>query len=222
MSSQATRRDDVEEPRTFYLRVDIPTDPIFNAFATAEIVWAEVSRLVAALREGFLPELDLGPPIEAGMEEDWASSRAGYHFKVAKAVPRQRLPSQLLFVFDMARPEMPSSWAQARSALLTCAYAPKYDEGWDVEEVAVGMDGRPISAESRANCTVHADGRLLEWGRSSLAWRQRDWLFSVPLLAVDGIEALRREVLDPIRGLLMSDRPVKEIFGERSAIRFLT
>ncbi|TFF27383.1 hypothetical protein E3C22_02690 [Jiella endophytica] len=195
------------------------SDPIFNAFATAEIVWAEIDRLVAALPSGFSPDLTLGASTEENLGDDWAYSRTGYHFKIHKLVGRQRLPSQLLFVFDLARPEIPSSWAHARRAFLTCAYAPKFDTGWEVDEVAIGMDGRPISEESRG-CTRHADGRLLEWENADKPWLNRTWFFTVPLMAIDGHDALRKEVVDPIKNLLLHNQSPDDVLSGGSAIRY--
>lgn len=194
-------------------------DPIFNAFATAEIVLAEISRLVIALPGGFSPDLTLEYWKVAHSDGDGPNSRTSYHFKVSKVIKRQRSPRQLLFVFDLARPEIPSSWVHARRAFLTCAYAPNFDYGWEVEHVVIGMDGRPISEESR-DCTSHADGRLLEWENSDQPWPQRSWFFSVPLMAIDGHDALRKEVVDPIKNLLLHNQSPDDVLSGGSSIRY--
>ena len=69
-------------------------DPIFNAVASTEIIWAEIYRLVATLPDAFSPDLVLRDWTEEGLEDDWAGQRTGFHFEAANAVKGQRLPSQ--------------------------------------------------------------------------------------------------------------------------------
>ncbi|UVI38804.1 hypothetical protein [Qipengyuania spongiae] len=195
-------------------------DPIFNAVASTEIIWAEIYRLVATLPDAFSPDLVLCDWTEEGLEDDWAGRRTGFHFEVTKAVKGQRLPSQLLFVFDLARPESPTSWPQARKAILTCAYEPKFGDRWGVDQVVIGMDGQLISKDSRDNCTQLANGRLIVWDQNELPWHQQAWFFSVLLRDIQNREALLKEVVSPIKGLLLSDLPVESVFDQTSAIRF--
>ena len=195
-------------------------DAIFNAYAAAEAVGAEIDRLVTTLPEAFTPQLSLQRVDLESVDNDWVNSRLGYHFELRGAVARQRLPGQLLLAFDLYRPHERSEWPHARASLLTCAYAPKLEDGWDLDDVLIGMDGRLLSSETFLGCSQHADRRLLEWGRGMTDWNRRAWLFTVPLLAIGGHEALQRELVNPILDLLLSNVTPEQALEETCAVRF--
>jgi hypothetical protein len=198
----------------------VTADSIFNAYAAAEQVGAEIDRLITAIPEAFAPGLSLVQDGFVSIEDDWTASRLGYHFELRGAVPRQRLAGQLLLAFDLCRPEARSDWPHGRKSLLTCAYAPRYDLGWELEEVIIGMDGRPLSLETSTMCDLQAGGRLLEWRDGADDWNRRAWLFTLPLLAVNGHEALHREIVAPTLTMLLSNTSPDEALCATSAVSF--
>lgn len=193
-------------------------DTIFAAFHTVEAVWSEIDRLSDAVIDAFAPDLTI---TYDQIETDVVSpnSRYGYHYQVAGVAPRQRSPGQLLLAFDLARPEAQSAWAMSHTALLTVAYAPNYADGWTLPNVLLGMDGRPAPAIAAA-CSSYFDGRLLWWNDTAQSWARSSWLFSVPLLAIDGPTAARREIVAPVLTLLRATDDSIEPFAGTAAVTF--
>lgn len=190
--------------------------PIFNAFGAVESVWTEISTLVEEVPAAFAPNFVVTRKAKAekAVGDDWSCSRTGYSFEVTGAVERQRKPSQFLLMFDLWRPPIASSWLAGQEALLTFAYAPRLDEGWDASQVAIGMDGLLLDQESRDACRLEAGDRLLEWPEEEGSWDRRAWLFSVPLMRLDGPAAFLREVVTPVTSIIKGKAaPATELQG---------
>ncbi len=84
------------------------------------------------------------------------------------------------------------------------------------------MDGRLIDDEARTACVAHAGGRLLEWQGGGESWSRREWLFSVPLLRLDGHVAVTREIVAPAVALLKNDKDPTSALEGCGAIAFAT
>lgn len=196
-------------------------DAIFNAYMAAETVGDEINRLVMAVPDAFAPQLRLSLKMDEGLDGDWNAAHLGYHFLIKGAVPRQRVAGQLLLAFDLCRPEESSTWPYGRSALLTCAYAPRYEaEGWSLTDILIGMDGRLTAKETAERFRRHADARLLEWESRAEDWNRRSWLYTVPLLKIDDRGALQREIVKPVVALLCEGKAPETALEGTAAARF--
>ena len=49
-------------------------------------------------------------------------------------------------------------------------------------------------------------------------WIQSSWFFAVPLVAIDCYEALREQVTEPLRELLMENRVPEDVFRGKLAV----
>lgn len=196
-------------------------DSIFNAFAVTDALWKEAYRLIEAVPDAFsCLQAEISWKSEDTDRADHVCGRTGFHFEVRRLIPRQREPSQFLLVFDLLRAEFPTDWPHARDALLTFAYSPRYSRGWEVAHLAMRMDGTLLCDEARSSCVSHAGDRLLEWRGNKVRWCDRDWLFSVPLLKVDGHAAFSRNFVDPVRAILREDASPELVLLNTAAIKF--
>ena len=86
----------------------------------------------------------------------------------------------------------------------------------------VGGDGRLSDPYASKVCVPHADGRLLEWEADAKTWHERAWLFSIPLIWINGPGAFQREIVEPIIALLTREAEPEKAMQETHAVRFCT
>jgi hypothetical protein len=186
------------------------TCPIFTATSVASRTYSEVSRLSAALQDIVLQSYDLeeGEDLSDEDELGWLTRSYSVELLLRGVVPRRRLPSQLIFRFDMFRdiPAIPS-WPHASEALLIVAYAPIQDSGWNLDELSIDASG--CFPEHKENLVSQLDGRILQWDDDygDTPWNRRDWIFGVPLKNLTGLDAVRKEVTGPLLTLLSGGSP---------------
>ncbi|RKK04683.1 hypothetical protein EBE87_23085 [Pseudoroseomonas wenyumeiae] len=195
--------------------------PIFHIYSGAEAVADEIKRLVAEIPQAFA-QYDLklfDRSYEKATAQTYVTQEA-YSFKVTGPISRQRNPRQLIFAFDLWRPAGAESWPHAQDALLTVAYEPRASQPWELSHMVVGKDGRLTDPDALENCVSFADGRLLEWVNGPKIWHERAWLFSVPLMRINGPDAFQKEIVEPIIALLMKGAEPSDAFEGTQAVQF--
>lgn len=201
------------------------TCPIFRIYSGAEAVTDEIKRLVAEIPQAFaqhgLTLSDSEKSYSKVAGQSYVTQQA-HSFKVTGRISRQRIPRQLIFVFDLWRRASAGSWSHSEDALLTVGYEPKADNGWSLSQLVVGGDGRLSDPYASEMCVLHADGRLLEWEAGAKTWHERAWLFSIPLMKINGPDAFQREIVEPVIALLMKEAEPEEAIQETHAVRFRT
>ncbi len=195
---------------------------IFQIMSNVETLWDEVYRLA-----GHVPEAFAAPKIsvkeykkEEPIEECNSCNRIAFHFEVHGVVGRQRKPSQFVLMFDLWRQETSTTWPHAKQAFLTFAYEPRFDEGWEANQLAIDANGRIKDEESREACSLQAEDRLLEWVYGKRQWQERAWFFSIPVLKLDGPASFEREIVTPVELLLKHNKQPAAALAGTSAIAF--
>lgn len=133
-----------------------------------------------------------------------------------KGKPRS---AALTLHFDYIRDDSESKWPHAKQALLVVGYAYLTSDPWLCNELFVHSSGRLENSDICDSLSAKCNERLLVGTANEDGHHlsEKNWVFAVPLAALNSPEAVERNVTEPILTLLLSRQPDKA-FSKSQAI----
>ena len=197
-------------------------DKIFKLFEAVGRAWKEISALKDALPEAFSKHGITLREADEETLEDWGDSRYAYSFKIRGTTGKnQARTSQFKIMFDMWREHINSNWEYSRTALLTFAYEPSFEDGWDACQLAVSPDGWLDDEDMRAECNLDPSDKLVVYPSRAEKWKNKAWFFSVPLLMIVGLDSLNDQIINPVIKMIKENKSPEEAFCGSHAIKFV-
>jgi hypothetical protein len=128
--------------------------------------------------------------------------------------------------FDLVRDVTGSAqWPHAREALLVIAFACERGEWWEPESLCIASSGQLEDNETWEK--VRASGRSVD--KKFLVWQEtgaqsdysktdvseQDWIFAVPVRLIDGSDAVKSMLVEPVCSLLLGKHPEDALSGSK-------
>ena len=152
----------------------------------------------------------------------WAEYAWWYTCRLAWRTQGSPNVGAVTFKIELWRPvdENAAPWRHARTPLIYVAFSPDHKDPW--EEVGLNQYGDPWDTSGNKFENQRQESIWLwEWndGTSQTLWQKRYWFYAVPLTALDSDESVGSEIVDPLKGLLLTQKPATKIFKGKKAIR---
>ena len=190
---------------------------VFEAFTLATETGRRLDRVALGLSAAFLP-LKIALVESEDERSLWVPRSYTAHFKAPGLRLRHKEPGQLAVHFDLARPGGQAAWPWARTALVVVAYALNYDQGWTGAQLTVRSDGL-LAYEAEAMLERFAGGRLLSTAEPANAnWAETEWAYAIPLTSLDGPEAVKAQIVDPVTALLVLGQTPEQALAASDAV----
>lgn len=194
---------------------------IFLAARHTENAWQEADRLADLVVERLTSSrITMKYRGDESHPDDHAGHRTLYRYSIEGLSRRARHPAELCLYLDLARAGEKTDWPWGERAILLVAFGPDSDDGWNVEHLAFGTDGRISREEHRRYFSPSPCGRLLEWeaqANAEMGWAQRPWAFGVELKYLSGPEQVEKQVIQPLLALL-KNAPAQTAFESNEIV----
>ena len=119
-----------------------------------------------------------------------------------------------------------SDWIHATSPLVYIGFCPDKDDYWEEESLKLDVWGSPIVYEDNEGKIVEPTDKnpwLWEWqlecNKDEKEWSERDWFYAVPLFDINSTNDIQKQILDPLKSLLVNNKSPEEAFKDKKAIK---
>lgn len=114
------------------------------------------------------------------------------------------------------------TWPHAKEPLIYTGFAPDVEDHWK-SEMALDCRGlpSPMSNGSEVCAPTQTSPCLWSWrgDPEENSWSKRNWYFVVRLFDIDSRQSIEREIIGPVRSLLLEGKDPDAAFEGKRAIR---